>query len=89
MLKFKDTSDYESKQPERAKRAVSGVSSLNAKDYLGQSSTLLSFISLMSSFFASNFEEYETKISQLLRSGSYNNLRNFLVYYRHLFSTLR
>jgi hypothetical protein len=35
------------------------------------------------------FEEYETKISQLLRSGSYNNLRNFLVYYRHLFSTLR
>jgi len=36
-----------------------------------------------------SYEEYETKISQLLRSGSYNNLRNFLVYYRHLFSTLR
>jgi len=26
-----------------------------------------------------SYEEYETKISQLLRSGSYNNLRNFLV----------
>jgi len=36
-----------------------------------------------------SYEEYETKISQLLRNGSYNNLRNFLVYYRHLFSTLR